>query len=259
MSFGLNWTLGLVNTTNSGARLEHGTDGSLQYRSDQDEADEILGRGQLQRHTFKGNFVWDLPDLDGSTGGAKRLLAAVTNDWQLSGIYTGQSGDRYTVGYNYQNGGGNVNVTGSPNYGGRVLINGDPGSGCSDNQYQQFNTSAFSGPPIGSVGLESGQNYLNGCFENFWDLAIARNFRLGGNRMVQLRLEMFNAFDTVVYSARNTTVNIQSPTDPTVTNPNYDAQGNLVQSRIRPADAGFGAATNAFALRSMQAQIRFQF
>jgi hypothetical protein len=71
VSFGLNWTLGLVNTTNSGARLEHGTDGSLQYRSDQDEADEILGRGQLQRHTFKGNFVWDLPDLDGGTGAAR--------------------------------------------------------------------------------------------------------------------------------------------------------------------------------------------
>ena len=64
VSFGLNWTLGLVNNTNSGARLEHGTDGSLHYRADQDEADELLGRGQLQRHTFKGNFVWDLPDIE---------------------------------------------------------------------------------------------------------------------------------------------------------------------------------------------------
>ena len=43
------------------------------------------------------------------------------------------------------------------------------------------------------------------------------------------------------------------------TNPQYDSAGNLVPTRIRPADAGFGAATNAFALRSMQAQIRFQF
>ena len=152
-----------------------------------------------------------------------------------------------------------MNITGSPNYGGRVVLNGDLGSGCADNQYAQFNTAAVSGPPVGSVGLESGQNYLTGCFENFWDLAIARNFRLGGSRMVQLRLEMFNAFDTVVYSNRNTTVNIQSPTDPTVTNPQYNPDGSLVPTRIRPADAGFGAATSAFALRSMQAQIRFQF
>ena len=49
--------------------------------------------------------------------------------------------------------------------------------------------------------------------------------------MVQLRLEMFNAFNTVVYSARNTTVNIQSPTDPTVTNPTLRRTG---QSRAEP-------------------------
>jgi carboxypeptidase family protein len=259
LAFGLNWTLGLSNTTNAGARLEHGADGTLRYRADQAEADRLLGRGQLQRHTIKGTFVWDLPDVAAGSGLARGVLAGVANGWQLSGIYTGQSGDRYSLGYSYQNGGGAVNITGSPNYSGRVVLNGDPGAGCSDNQYAQFNTAAVSGPPIGSVGLESGQNYLTGCFENFTDLAIARNFRMGGSRMVQLRLEMFNAFNTVVYSARNTTVNIQSPTDPTVTNPQYDAQGNLVATRIRPTDAGFGAATNAFALRSMQAQVRFQF
>ena len=70
---------------------------------------------------------------------------------------------------------------------------------------------------------------------------------------------MFNAFDTVVYSNRNTTVNFQSPTDQTVVNPQYNPDGSLVATRIRPADAGFGAATSAFNLRSMQAQIRFQF
>jgi hypothetical protein len=259
LAFGVNWTLGLSNTTNSGARLQHGADGQLEYRADQEEADRILGRGQLQRHTIKGTFVWDLPDLDRGTNAARQVLAAVTNDWQLSGIYSGQSGDRYSLGYGYQGGVGNVNITGSPNYGGRVILNGDPGSGCSDNQYAQFNTGVVAGPVPGSVGLESGQNYLTGCFENFMDLAIARNFRLGGTRLVQLRLEMFNAFNTVVYSARNTTVNFQSPTDQTVVNPQYNADGSLVATRVRPADAGFGAATNAFALRSMQAQIRFQF
>jgi hypothetical protein len=259
LSFGVNWTLGLSNTTNAGARLEHAPDGTLRYRTDQEEADRILGRGQLQRHTIKGTFVWDLPDLANGSSAFRHVVAALANNWQLSGIYTGQSGDRYSIGYGYQSGGGNVNITGSPNYGGRVVITGDPGSGCSDDQYRQFNTAAFSGPLVGSVGLESGQNYMTGCFENFTDLAIARNFRLGGSRMVQLRLEMFNAFNTVVFNNRNTNINFQSPTDQTVTNPQFDANGNLVPTRVRPADAGFGAATSAFALRSMQAQIRFQF
>jgi hypothetical protein len=259
LSFNLNWTLGLKNDTNAGARLEHAADGTLRYRADQAEADRLLGRGQLQRHTIKGNFVWDLPDLQRHSGVASQLLSALANNWQLSGIITGQSGDRYTVGYSYQSGITNVNITGSPNYGGRVVISGDPGSGCSSNQYKQFNTEAFSGPRPGSVGLESGQNYLTGCFEKFLDLAVARNFRLGASRLVQVRLEMFNALNTVVYSGRNTTMNIQSLSDPTVTNAQYDDAGELVSTRIRPADAGFGAATGAFAVRSMQAQIRFQF
>ncbi len=94
LSFGVNWTLGLSNTTNSGARLQHGADGQLEDRADQEEADRILGRGQLQRHTIKGTFVWDLPDVDRSGNAARQVLAAVANDWQVSGIYTGQTGDR---------------------------------------------------------------------------------------------------------------------------------------------------------------------
>jgi hypothetical protein len=183
----------------------------------------------------------------------------VVNDWQLSGVFTGGSGARYTVGYGYQTGGGNVNITGSPNYAGRVLITGDPGSGCSSDQYRQFNTAAFSGPSVGSVGLESGQNYLIGCADHRWDFAIARNVRLGGGRVVQLRVDLFNAFDTVIFTNRNATLNLQSPTDQTVTNPQFDLQGNLVSTRLTPTNAGFGAATAANPMRSVQAQIRFQF
>ena len=219
------------------------------YRADQEEADELLGRGQLQRHTIKGNFVWDLPDL---SGGTERGQAACSRRWPTTGSCRastpGSPAIATAIGYSYQGGGGNVNITGSPNYGGRVVINGDPGSGCSSNQYTAVQHGGVRRTAGGSVGLESGQNYLTGCFENFMDLAIARNFRLGGNRLVQLRLEMFNAFNTVVYSARNTTINIQSPTDPTVTNPTIRRGGQPgARARIRPTDAGFGAATNAFA------------
>ena len=59
----------------------------------------------------------------------------MVNDWQLSGIFTGNSGTPYTIGYTYQNGGGNVNLTGSPDYPAAIRIVGDPGSGCSSDQY----------------------------------------------------------------------------------------------------------------------------
>ena len=56
----------------------------------------------------------------------------IANDWQLAGIWTAATGSAYAVGYSYNNGGGNVNLTGSPDYGGRIRIVGDTGSGCSD-------------------------------------------------------------------------------------------------------------------------------
>ena len=61
-------------------------------------------------------------------------------------------------------------------------------------------------------------------------LALARNFRLGGKRNIQFRIEAFNVFNTVVYNARNTTLQVQSPVNLTASNPQYDASGNLVQT-----------------------------
>ena len=49
-----------------------------------------------------------------------------------------------------------MNLTGSPDYGARILFIGDPGSGCSDNQYAQFNTAAVTGPTYNSVGTGVG-------------------------------------------------------------------------------------------------------
>jgi hypothetical protein len=188
-----------------------------------------------------------------------KVIGAIANDWQLSGIVSLDSGTPYSVDFSYQSGGGSVNLTGSQDYPARIRIVGDPGSGCSDNQYRQFTTEAFAGPVAPSVGLESGRNYLTGCGDRTVDLAIARNFRLGGNRQAQVRLEAFNAFNAVVYNARVTAVQYNSPTDQSVRNPQYNADGSLVQSRLTPANAGFGAVTGAQANRSLQLQFRLSF
>ena len=105
---------------------------------------------------MKANFVWDLPDIQQRAAPRCRALGCVVNDWQISGIWTGATGAAYTVGFSYQSGGGNVNLTGSPDYGARIRVVGDPGGGCSSDRYRQFNAAAFQGPLVGSVGLESG-------------------------------------------------------------------------------------------------------
>ena len=208
---------------------------------------------------MKGNFIWDLPDLKSSTA-ALRAVGLVVNDWQLAGIWTAATGDIYTVGYSYQNGGSNVNLTGSPDFGGRIRVVGDPGSGCSSDVYRQFSAAAFQGPLVGSVGLESGPGYVRGCFSSAFDLSIQRTFRLGGGRTIQLRADMFNAPNEARITGRNATVSLSSPTDPvTPQNLPFDSTGALVVSRSLPKNAGFGVANNYQAPRSVQAQIRFRF
>ena len=129
-----------------------------------------------------------------------------------------QGNGRYDLTYTYQNNGAAVNLTGSPDYAARIVYVGDPGSGCSDNQYKQFNTAAVSGPTYGSVGLESGRFILGGCPDHTVDMALAKNFRVGGSRSLQFRLDVFNVFNTVIYNDRQRDVTFRSPTDLTIVN-----------------------------------------
>jgi hypothetical protein len=267
LSFGFNDTVSLSDKQQSGARLQHNPDGTFSFRADQADSDVLLGNNNPPLHTMRGNFVWDMPDLR-SSAPALRALGYIVNDWQMSGIWSGArlipnsnpATSAYTVGFSYQNGGGNANLTGSPDYGARIRVVGDPGKGCSSDPLRQFNTAAFQGPAVGSVGLDSGNGYLQGCFISTMDLAIARNIRLGGARNVQLRLDMFNAFNQSAITARNTTINLSNPNDPvTATNLPFNPDGTVIDSRSRPRGAGFGVATGYQAPRTVQAQIRFSF
>jgi hypothetical protein len=271
VSFGFNDTIGLASTGSVAARLQHNPDGTVSYRADQAEADALLQTPPV-RHTMKGNFVWDLPDLKAS-GSALRAVGLVVNDWQLSGVWTASTGAPYTAGFSYQNGGGSVNLTGSPDYSARVRLLGDPGDGCTSDPYRQFNTAAFAGPLVGSVGLDSSADYFRGCFAQVFDLSIARNIRVGGSKTVQLRADLFNAFNRAGITGRNTTLQLSSPADP-ITNvqPAFDpvtgllndgvnltSTGAVSPNRSQPKNAAFGVANAYQAPRSVQLQIRFTF
>lgn len=258
-SFGFNDTISLSDRQSTALRLQHNPDGSYAVRADQEDADRLLGSALASRHVLKGNFIWDLPDLRRS-GAPLRALGHIVNDWQLSGIWTAATGAPYVAGFSYQSGGSSTNLTGSPDYAARIRVVGDPGSGCSDDVYRQFNATAFQGPLVGSVGLESGTDYLRGCFTSVFDLAIARNIGLGNGRNLQLRVDMFNAPNSAIVTGRNTTLNLSTPGDPvTATNLPFDAAGSLIAARSLPRGAGFGVANNYQLPRTVQAQIRFSF
>ena len=76
---------------------------------------------------------------------------------------------------------------------------------------------------------------------------------------MQLRVDLFNAFNTVVIDSRVTQLQLVSPTDQTIRNPQFLPNGEVNPARVRPEDAGFGAANGAANMRTVQLQLRFQF
>ncbi|PYQ95716.1 MAG: hypothetical protein DMF97_16545, partial [Acidobacteria bacterium] len=260
-SFGANYTWGISFTGNTGLlkRLQHAADGTFSLRADQAEYEELNKNLDARPHYVKANAVWELPKVRANGGGFARAIGHVVNDWQIAGVLTAGSGTTYDLSYSYRDNGGNVNLTGSPDYGARILYVGDPGSGCTDNQYAQFNTDAVKGPTYGSLGLESGRNILRGCPDRTVDLALMREIRMRGARRLEFRVDVFNAFNTVVINGRQTQIQYISPADLTIRNSETRADGSIDPARLTPRTAGFGAATGAQTMRNVQVQIRFAF
>jgi hypothetical protein len=143
--------------------LQHAPDGTISLRADQAEYEKLNETLDVRPHLLKANGIWDSPGIANQGS----VLRALTRDWQIAVVATAVSGAAYDLGYSYQNNGANVNITGSPDWAGRVMLL-DPaglGSGCSDSQFAQFNAATVRGPAYGSLGLESGRNYMRGCFQ----------------------------------------------------------------------------------------------
>ena len=114
---------------------------------------------------------------------------------------------------------------------------------------------------VGSVGLESGNGYLRGCFQSKLDLSIARNIRLGGGRNIQLRVDMFNAPNQAIITGRNTTMNLANPNSRTaITNLPYDRRPASSSTRGRCRAAPGSASPTTIRTRgTVQVQVRFSF
>jgi hypothetical protein len=247
LSFGVNYTLGKAMGTALIDNAIVGVLGAPRNDANQKKAN-YMPLNTDRRHTLVANVVWGLPHVS-----LNRYADAVLNDWQVAGVLRAGSGAPYTIQYSIP-GITARNLTGAEGLeSARIVITGDPGSGCSSDPYRQFNVSAFTTPSTGSIGLESGLNYMRGCADRTVDLSLSRSIRAGGSRRLELRIDAFNALNTTIYSGRNSTLNVASLTNPTPTNLAKDANGNITNIR------GFGAVTGVAAARTVQLLARFQF
>ena len=147
--------------------------------------------------------------------------------WRLSGIMTLESGDALTV----TNGGTNnacpvaqagtsVCPTGfgtSAQDGDlfdELNVSGNPNRGHFDKSFtQQFNTAAFSLPPMNVRG-NSGLGTVRGPGANNFDLSLAKTFPIRESLHFELRGDAFNAFNHTQWNGINTTYPSSDPEFP---------------------------------------------
>ncbi len=149
------------------------------------------------------NFTYTSPSL-----GSWNLLArSILGSWELSSIYTIQSGMNFSI-----NGDGGPPSTQSGALQGGERANIVQGvspnvhSGSKQHWLRQYlNPAAFSNNANGTFG-DSGKNIYHTVHINTADAAISKNWRIAERYGVQLRMDMFNAFNHPSFGPPDTNI-----------------------------------------------------
>jgi hypothetical protein len=218
------------------------------------------------------NYIYNVPTVarNGSAL-ANPVFKLLLNDWQLSGITALTSGAPQVVSqatavsdtgkYSVQGVGAttlNREITGSEGLSPRPILTCNPNLSPGDRTLGTFiNTTCFLPAVKGSTGMDSVVRPFRGPGMNNWDLSLFKKIPLGKNevRFVQLRFEMYNAWNHTQWSGFN-----NSPT--------FDATGKITNlSNLVGGGGGrfgFGAlnavrAAGAGGPRNVQIAAKFYF
>jgi hypothetical protein len=177
------------------------------------------------------------------------VTGLVAGGWQLSGIYSYDSGRPFTIS-------SSVNRSGSINGVDRPNLIGNPNNG-PKTVAQWFNTAAFAGNAYGQFG-SAGRNIIIGPSYSDIDFAIQRNFPLTERLGLQFRAEAFDLANKANFlNPLGTTTGEFIPRSPiaaTTTNPN-PIEPNIYGN----TNASFGKITAANDPRSLQFSAKMTF
>jgi hypothetical protein len=141
------------------------------------------------------NWVYDLPNIPSHWAPAERIF----NNWQFVGIASFVSGAPTTVTFTTTNG---ADITGTSSLGPRVNVVCSPKLS-SPTFSQNFNTSCFQLPAVGTVG-DAGKDTLRGPGINNFDLSLFKNFTIRERVHLSFRADAYNALNHTQFSAFNT-------------------------------------------------------
>ena len=183
-------------------------------------------------HTLKINWVWDLPRLPVRG----KALDLVMNNWQISGIASFVSGRPTGVGWSTTTA---VDVTGTPSDSARIVVTDNPVLPKSERTFfRNFRTEVFRAPAVGTIG-NAARNLLRQPGTNNWDMTATKNLPVTERFRIQLRCELYNAFNHTQFTSFDTAAR-------------FDAQGNQVNTNL-------GAFTAAAPARVLQLVVRANF
>lgn len=159
-------------------------------------------------HIFVANYVVDLPRFSRYLGD-NALARFLLDNWQVSGISQLATGTPFELGVGIAGINANQRIIGSYTEPVRFNLRRRPQPGPNG---LQIDPSAFITPPIGYLGPWS-RNYLRNPGINNHDISIFKNFPFGQERTryVQLRFEMFNAFNHTQFAGINAGTNLAVP------------------------------------------------
>jgi len=145
-------------------------------------------------HYFAASVVWDLPWGDGRSKRATGGVGALVNDWTIASFMTKQSG--VPVAVTQANALGYAGFTTQ-----RPNLLGDPTLPADERTPARwFNTAAFAAANQFTIGSAS-RNAVRGPSYSGVDLALLRRVGLGGERALELRVEVFNVLNTTNFGA----------------------------------------------------------
>jgi hypothetical protein len=141
-------------------------------------------------HVLSVYYIYDLPFWREQD----TLIKNVLGGWQISGSSFFRTGTPFSItrtndiaGVGDGGNGQPVDLVGDIN----ANANGKFSDGAAADDNFIFNPLAFANPAAGKFGNET-RNILRNPGDQQWDLAIFKNFALGGTQKLQFRMEMFN-------------------------------------------------------------------
>jgi hypothetical protein len=150
------------------------------------------GRSNFDRlHSYVLSGIYELPWGPGKRWMGEGTLGKIVGGWQLSGLFTAQSGTPLTIGGN----GTLLNTPGNSAYanltGSNTVLGGlGPGE-------LYFDPTVYSLPPAGVQGNLQRNNGPEG--PGFWqlDTSLFKRFSIGGSRFIEFRVDAFNTTNSV--------------------------------------------------------------